>query len=77
MRAKCFSEKTKAKLARDYLRTILASGEVIELHNIERGKYFRIVANLIVDGVDIGKLMIQKQLAREYKGKSKQMGWCN
>jgi len=77
MRAKCSSEKTKAKLARDYLRAILARGEVLELHNVERGKYFRIVANLIVDDVDIAELMIEKQLARKYDGKAKRLSWCN
>jgi len=53
MRAKCSSEKTKAIQGRDYLKAVLARSEVIELHNVERGKYFRIVANVIVDGIDI------------------------
>ena len=77
IRGKCTSEKIKAKLARDSLRAILASGEVIELHNVERGKYFRIVANVIVDGVDVAELMIEKQLAREYDSKLKRLSWCN
>jgi micrococcal nuclease len=38
MCAKCPLEKTKAIRARDYLRATLASGEVIELHNVERGQ---------------------------------------
>jgi len=75
MRVKCPLEKTKATLARGYLRAILARGKVIELHNVERGKYFRIVANLIVDEIDIAELMIEKQLAREYSG-GKRLSWC-
>jgi endonuclease YncB( thermonuclease family) len=57
MRVKCSSEKAKAIQARDYLRVILARGEVIELHNVERGKFFCIVANVIVDGVAIAELI--------------------
>jgi micrococcal nuclease len=76
IRSKCPLEKIKAIQARDYLRATLASGEAIELHDVERGKYFRLVANVIVDGVDVSKLMIEKQLAREYDGKSKRVVWC-
>jgi micrococcal nuclease len=71
IRAKCTLEKTKAIRTRDYLRATLASEEVIKLHSVERGKYFRLVANVVVDGVDISELMIEKQLARSYDGKTK------
>jgi len=76
MRAKFPLEKTKAIQARDYLRAILVSAAVAELHNVSRGKYFRLFANVIVDGIDVGELMIDKQLAREYD-KGKRLGWCN
>lgn len=76
IRGKCASEKVKAIQARDYLRVILASASVVELHNVSRGNYFRLFANVIVDGIDVGQLMIEKQLAREYDGKYKRIGWC-
>jgi endonuclease YncB( thermonuclease family) len=76
VRSKCPLEKTKAIQARDYLRDVLASGEVIELHNVERGKYFRLVAYVIVDGKDISQIMLEKQLARPYDGKRKRLSWC-
>ena len=60
----------------NYLRVILASASVVELHNVSRGNYFRLFANVIVDGIDVGQLMIEKQLAREYDGKYKRIGWC-
>lgn len=77
MRAKCPVEKIKAIEARDYLRAVLASGEVIELHNVQRGKYFRLVANVIVDGKDVSQIMIDEQLVRPYSGKSKRLSWCD
>jgi hypothetical protein len=32
---------------------------------------------VIVDEIDIGKLILEKQLAREYDGKAKRLSWCN
>jgi micrococcal nuclease len=76
IRVKCSSEKAKNIQTRNYLRSLLASAEVIELHNVQRGKYFRIVANAIIDGINISELMIEKQIAREYDGKLKRLSWC-
>jgi len=41
-----------------------------------RGKYFRIVGRLIVDGMDISDLLIQRQLAVLYDGGTKRKDWC-
>ena len=60
IRSKCAIEKAKAIEARDYLRAVLARGEVVELHNVQRGKYFRLLGNVIIDGVDVGELMLGK-----------------
>ena len=44
IRGKCPSEKALSIKARDLARLILNNAKVIELHNISRGKYFRIVS---------------------------------
>ncbi len=41
-----------------------------------RGKYFRIVGRLSVDGVDISDLLIERQLAVPYDGGTKVKDWC-
>ncbi len=76
MRDKCPSIKEMAIEARDYLRKVLAKGAVIELRNVKRGKYFRFVGDLYVDGVDIGKSLIDKGLAHRYSGGKKQKWKC-
>jgi len=40
-----------------------------------RGKYFRIVGRLIVDGQDISNLLIQRQFAVLYDGGTKVQDW--
>jgi endonuclease YncB( thermonuclease family) len=50
-----------------FLAEKLVKAEYIELRNMERGKYFRIVADVFVDGEDLAKIMLRKGLVKEYK----------
>ena len=75
IRGKCAVEKRKAKTARDYLRRLLKSASRIDLVDVKRGKYFRIIATIMADGVDVVPLMIEKGLGRLYQG-GKRRGWC-
>lgn len=75
IRGKCPSEKALAIKARDLARLMLNNAKVIELHNISRGKYFRIVADVLIDGVNLGDILLDAKLARRYSGKKKK-GWC-
>ncbi len=49
-----------AEACKKRLYEILSSAKVITLVGIQRGKYFRIVANVSADGVDVGELMISE-----------------
>lgn len=62
--------KLLAKEARDYLKEILV-GKKIVLKNVRRGKYFRIVANVYADKINVGELMLEKGYAVEYYGGKK------
>lgn len=75
IRGKCTSEKQKAREARDLVKRILANAEVIELRNLDRGKYFRVVADVYVDGQELSKRVLNANLAHEYHGGTKS-GWC-
>jgi len=53
IRGKCEKEKYDAKQAREMVADILKDAEQITLKRMERGKYFRITADVIVDGENL------------------------
>jgi len=54
-------DKTKSALdAQIYVHGILSRAKRIDLMNAGRCKYFRILADVIVDGVSIAELIIKK-----------------
>lgn len=75
IRGKCEIEKKMARQAKEFTVAKLREGKQIILRNIQRGKYFRILANVSIDGEDLGKQLIQAGLARPYDG-GKRQGWC-
>ncbi len=75
IRGKCAAEKTKAKTARAFLRNLLRNAGRIDLVDAERGKYFRIIATVRADWVDVVPLMIERRLGRPYQG-GRRKGWC-
>lgn len=75
IRGKCPSEKRLAKIARNKMREVLKSAKVIELKSTKRGKYFRIVASVFADDVEVADLLIEQKLAFRYFGGKKQ-SWC-
>ena len=75
MRGKCEQEKLLARQAKQHAVALLRAGRVIELTNIQRGKYFRILANVIIDGESLGDSLLSSGLARAYDG-GKRAGWC-
>lgn len=70
-------EKVKAKQAKEIVEYFLSEGKRIDLVDIDRGKYFRIVADIIVDEISIRELLISWGLAVPYYGDTKQqVNWC-
>lgn len=81
IRGKCQKEKDLAKDARDLVRSLTKNAHTITLAIDDdpkevRGKYFRIVGRIIVDGVDLSALLIQKHMAVPYDGGTKVKDWC-
>jgi len=76
IKGKCQKEIDLAIMARDYLRNAINQSSQIELRNIERGKYFRIVGELYIDGINISMNLIKKNLAYIYRG-GKKRSWCS
>lgn len=71
MRDKNPKIKALAQKAKQFAVSKLRGAKVIELRNMRRGKFFRIVAEVWVDGKDLGKMMIKEGLAKEYYGGTK------
>ena len=76
IRGKCDREKELATAARDLLTDLLTRARSIDLLQVERGKYFRILATVTADGQDVGALLMAQQLARPYTG-GRRAGWCD
>lgn len=76
LRGKCEKEKRLALLAKQFTVKHLRAAKVIILKNVQRGKYFRLLANVDVDGKDLSALLIQSGHARPYAG-GKRSGWCD
>jgi len=76
IRGKCETEKKMARQAKQFTVAALRKGKEIVLHDIQRGKYFRILARVSIDGQDLGRQLIQAGLARAYDGGTRQ-GWCH
>ena len=72
IRGKSKEEKELAIKARDFVKDRFKNAKKIELRNMRRGKYFRILADVYVDGVSIGGLLIKEGLARPYFGGTKE-----
>lgn len=64
--------KAKAQEAKQYTVARLREGKNIWLMNMRRDKYFRILADVSIDGKDLGKELIEKGLAKPYDGGTKE-----
>jgi len=76
IRGKCEIEKVLARKAKQQTVMMLRGAKTIELHNISRGKYFRLVADVYVDGVSLAEILIDSKLAVQYDGGTKTKDWC-
>ena len=77
MKGKLPCEKEAAKKAQQLIEDLLKNAKVINLQNVGRDKYFRILADVEVDGKMMKDLLLEANLAYEYHGATKQkIDWC-
>mgnify|MGYP001171949925 FL=1 len=72
---KCTFEKELAIKARDFVQILLDNADLVVLKNLNRGNFFRLLAEVIVDGKNLGELLVANDLAVRYQGKKKS-SWC-
>jgi len=71
-------EKEKALEAKLFLNKILSQASTIDLLNIERGKYFRLVSDVLIDNkISINNLLLEKNLAIPYNKRNELKDWCS
>ena len=63
--------KEKARTAKRMVKNLCKRAKILELRNIKRGKYFRIVADVYVDEKCIADILIKNGLAKPYDGGKK------
>ena len=76
VRTKCDAEKKKGIEARDALAERLRQATVIELREVERGKYFRLVAEVVADGDNMSDMLLERGFARPYDGGKRERTFC-
>ena len=76
IKGKCEKEKYDAKQAKEMVADILKDAEQITLKNMERGKYFRIAADVYADGENLADILIEAGVAVQYDGGKKAQKWC-
>jgi len=76
IRGKCEQEKYSAEQAREMVADILKDAEKVNLKNMERGKYFRIAADVFADGESLAEILIEAGMAVRYNGGKKTHNWC-
>ena len=71
-------EKEKAIQARDFVKQTLLRAKRIDLMHPQRDKYFRILADVQVDGKSLSQALIASGLAVAYDGGTKtKVNWCD
>ena len=76
IKGNCEKEKYDAQQAKEMVADILKDAEQITLKNMKRGKYFRIAADVIVDGENLADMLVEAGVAVRYDGGKKTYKWC-
>ena len=67
--------KALAIQARELTEEALKGADNIELRNPQRGKYFRIVSEVWIDGESLAEMLKAKGLAKDYDGEGARPEW--
>jgi endonuclease YncB( thermonuclease family) len=77
IKGKCIKEKILALQSKLFVYQKITESKTLYLTNIKRGKYFRIVADVIIDDINLSTLIIDNDLGVVYNGGTKSKDWCN
>jgi endonuclease YncB( thermonuclease family) len=72
---KCEKEILMARLARQHTANLIEKSFRVELRNLQRDRYFRILADVYIDRVSLGNSLLTNELAVPYSG-GPLHNWC-
>ena len=77
MRTHNACEKEAARTAKKLIENLLKNAKRIDLENVDKDKYFRLLADVKVDGQDLKQVLLKNHLAYPYEGDTKKKwDWC-
>lgn len=78
-RALCPNERLMARRARDRLQELIRGGSRVDLipDTRSRDPWRRIVARLVIDGVDVAEIAIREGWGAPYSGRGTKPIWCH
>lgn len=77
IRTKDQCEKRKAKEAKKMLEKIITQAKRVDIVDIKKDKFFRILGRIVADGKSVSNELIKAKLAYPYHGERKlQRDWC-
>ncbi len=78
LRTKNRCEKSLGYQAKDFVAKKISTAKRIDLVRCERGKYFRLVCDVLIDGASLSKMLVRERFAYSYDGGTKsEINWCN
>lgn len=75
LRARCIAEKARAIEAKAFVLVEIENADSVWLENVGRDKYFRLLADVYIDGKNLSEMLIENNLAVYYEGGTKR-DWC-
>ena len=70
-------EKQAGRIAKNLLTSLLKNAKQVDLTEVDRDKYFRILADVKVDGKSVKDIMLKNHVAYDYDGGTKEKrDWC-
>lgn len=77
IRGKSECEKQAARTARKLVENLIKNAKQVDILNVQRDKYFRILGDVSIDGKLVKEILIKNKLAVLYFGKTKEkINWC-
>ena len=76
-RSRCCVEKCLAKVAKEYVAKLHPLGSTVRIISPQKGKYFRIIANLTSNGKNTADILLLAGLAVRYEGYGERFNWCS
>jgi micrococcal nuclease len=70
-------EKEASRNAKRLVENLLKNAKRIDLVNVDKDKYFRLLADVRIDGIDLKSLLLKNKMAYQYAGGTKEKrNWC-